>query len=106
VSEPNATPAGVEPEALRLLLTTKFAEAVQLAPEVIFPPDLTLTAILSASDRLHNSVDLMEALAKAVNAARRELGVKLRLRAFTMDTPISRVVESLLTQAHASSQGE
>lgn len=96
----------VELEALRQLIASKIAEAVALAPEAIYPPDLTLTGILSASERLHNSVDLMEALAKAVNAARRELGVKLRLQAFTMDTPISRVVESFIAQARVAANGE
>jgi hypothetical protein len=96
----------VDLEALRQLIALKIAEAVALAPEAIFPPDLTLTGILSASERLHNSVDLMEALAKAVNAARRELGVKLRLQAFTMDTPISRVVESFIAQARSAANGE
>jgi hypothetical protein len=95
-----------DPDALRHMMMSKLAEAVGLTPDAISALDLTLGGLLSASSRLHNSVDLMEALAKAVNVVRRELGVKLRLRAFTMDTPIPRVIDSFVEQVRSLLEAE
>jgi hypothetical protein len=82
------------------------AEAFALPEAAIFGPDLTLAALLAASPQLANSVDLMEAFAKAANALRKRYGVPVRLSAFSLDTPISVVTRSMVTQvagtAHAA----
>jgi hypothetical protein len=66
---------------------------VGLRPEDLFGQDLSLAEVISRSERIHNSVDLMEAFAKSSNALRKQYGVRVRLPALSLDTSISRVVE-------------
>lgn len=87
---------------LKRLVRSILADAFALPEATIFGPDLTLAAILAASPRLTNSVDLMEAFAKAVNALRKRHGTTIRLRAFSLDTPISVVTESIVSQAQSA----
>lgn len=75
-----------------------FASSVGLKEEEIFGEDLTLAQIMSRSDRLHNSIDLMEAFARTANGLKREHGVKVRLPAFPLDTHISEVLASFLSE--------
>jgi hypothetical protein len=86
------------------LVQSILAEAFALPEAAVFGPDLTLAAILTASPRLANSVDLMEAFAKAANALRKQHGTVIRLRAFGLDTPISVVTESMVSQAKGAPQ--
>jgi hypothetical protein len=60
--------------------------------------DRTLSDVLWASERLHNSVDLMECFAKIANGLKARYQSSVRLRAFPLDTPLSVVVDSLLRQ--------
>ena len=80
-------------EALKVFISKKFCENVGLAPEEVFGPDLTLAALITRSERLNNSVDLMEAFAKTANALRKEHGLRVRLPALSLETRISRVLE-------------
>lgn len=88
-----------EGDDVKALTQSILAEAFALPETAVFLPDLTLAAILAASPRLTNSVDLMEAFAKAANALRKRYGTTVRLRAFSLDTPISVVMQSMMAQA-------
>ncbi|WP_224361845.1 hypothetical protein [Hyalangium versicolor] len=76
----------------------KFCENVGLSVEEVFGPDLTLAAIISRSERMTNSVDLMESFARTANALRKEHGIRIRLPALALDTPISKVLEVFLQE--------
>jgi hypothetical protein len=78
---------------LRDFICRKFCENVSLTPDELFGRDLSLAEVISRSDQMKNSVDLMEAFAKSSNALRKQYGLRVRLPALTLDTPISRVVE-------------
>lgn len=76
----------------------KFAAAVGLDEKDIFEPNLTLAQIIARSKRLNNSVDLMEAFARMANSLKKDHGHRVRLPAFTLDTPISTVLEAFMQQ--------
>ncbi|QKQ73324.1 hypothetical protein [Nostoc sp. TCL240-02] len=76
-----------------------FAQNVGLSIAEIFENDLTLSAIIARSDLLHNSIDLMEVFAKTANMLKKQYGVQIRLPAFSLDTPISDVLEAFLNEA-------
>ena len=80
-------------DALKSFISNKFCENVGLSPEEVFGSDLTLATLITRSERLNNSVDLMEAFAKTSNALRKEHGLRVRLPALSLDTRISEVVE-------------
>lgn len=83
----------VEIEDLKNFVCRKFSENVGLVPEELFGQDLSLAEVISRSEKIHNSVDLMEAFAKSSNALRKQYGVRVRLPALSLETTISRVVE-------------
>ena len=78
---------------LKDFVCRKFSENVGLKPEVLFGQDLSLGEVISRSEHMKNSVDLMEAFAKSSNALRKQYGVRVRLPALSLETRISRVVE-------------
>jgi hypothetical protein len=80
------------------LICTSFSENVALGREEIFGQNLSLAEIISRSQGMYNSVDLMEAFARTANTLKRDLGVQVRLPAFPLDTPISAVLEAFLAQ--------
>jgi hypothetical protein len=82
-----------EVEELKDFICRKFSENVGLAPEELFGKDLSLAEIIARSERMNNSVDLMEAFAKSANALRKQYGVRVRLPALSLETPISQVLE-------------
>ena len=75
-----------------------FAENVKLPYAEIFDHDLTLAEIISRSDQLHNSIDLMEAFAKMSNTMKKQYGIDIRLPAFSLDAKISTVLEVFLQE--------
>lgn len=77
-----------------------FAENVQLPYTEIFEYDLTLSEIIARSEKLQNSIDLMEAFAKMSNTIKKQYGTDLRLPAFSLDTRISTVLEVLLQEVN------
>ncbi len=83
---------------LRAYIQKKFCENVALPAEEVFGPDLTLAAIISRSEKMTNSVDLMESFARTANALRRDHGIRVRLPALALDTPISKVLEVFLQE--------
>ena len=76
----------------------RFSENVGLSQDEVFGPDLTLAALITRSEKMTNSVDLMEAFARTSNALRKEHGVKVRLPALSLDTPISQVLAVFLQE--------
>jgi hypothetical protein len=78
---------------LRDFICRKFCENVGLAPDEMFGQDLSLAQVIARSRHIQNSVDLMEAFAKSSNALRKQYGVRVRLPALSLETPISQVVE-------------
>jgi hypothetical protein len=83
----------VELEDLKDFICRKFSESVGLSAEELFGEDLSLAEVISRSEKINNSVDLMEAFAKSANALRKQYGVRVRLPALSLETTISRVVE-------------
>jgi len=79
-------------------IKAQFAHAVGIPESEIFDHDMTLDAIIARSNALHNSVDLMEAFAKTANRLKKDHGVRVKLPAFALDTPISQVLASFLEQ--------
>ncbi len=75
-----------------------FAISVALTEEEIFGNNLTLSEVMHRSEKLHNSVDLMEAFARIANGVKRDYGVKIRLPAFPLETPILDVLASFLAE--------
>jgi len=83
---------------LKAYIEKKFCEQVGLAPEVVFGENLTLAQLISRSERMTNSVDLMEAFAKTSNALRKDHGLRVRLPALSLDTPVAQVMEVFLRE--------
>lgn len=86
---------------LREYIRAKFCENVGLTQEEVFGPDLTLAALITRSEKMTNSVDLMEAFARTANGLRKEHGVRVRLPALSLDTPVSKVLEVFLQEVQA-----
>jgi hypothetical protein len=87
-----------EVDELKDFICRKFCENVGLGAEELFEHDLSLAEIIARSERMNNSVDLMEAFARSSNALRREYGIRVRLPALSLETPISQVVELFLQE--------
>ncbi len=79
-------------------IKAQFAQAISLPESEVFDNDMTLDEIIVRSSALHNSVDLMEAFAKTANRLKKDHGVRIKLPAFALDTPISQVLASFLEQ--------
>ncbi|WP_225412981.1 hypothetical protein [Stigmatella hybrida] len=88
---------------LKEFICQKFCEHVGLNAEELFGSNLTLAEVIARSDRMHNSVDLMEAFAKSSNALRKQYAVRVRLPALSLDTPISQVVELFVRECQPGS---
>lgn len=86
-------------DALRAYICRKFAENVGLTEDLLFGEDLPLSEVMKRSERIHNSVDLMEAFARTANALRKDYGIRVRLPTLPLDTPISRVLTVFLDEA-------
>lgn len=83
---------------LKAYIQKKFCENVGLSAEEVFGADLSLAAVIGRSEKMTNSVDLMEAFARTSNALRKEHGVRVRLPALALDTPVSKVLEVFIQE--------
>ncbi|HYH95402.1 hypothetical protein [Hyalangium sp.] len=92
-------------EELKAYIQKKFSEHLGLSQEEIFGEDLSLAAIIKRSERMTNSVDLMEAFARTSNALRKEHGLRVRLPALSLDTPVSQVLEAFLQEVQRQQEG-
>jgi hypothetical protein len=86
-------------DEIRNFVCERFAHNIGLSTSAFIDPDLSLSAIISRSERLTNSVDLMEAFARTANAVKKQYGFRVRLAAFALDTPISTVIEAFVAEA-------
>jgi hypothetical protein len=89
---------------LSAFICSKFSQHVGLSEVELFGEDLSLAAIIHRSERLANSVDLMEAFARTANGLRKEHGVRVRLPTLALDTPISTVLQVFLAEAVSQPQ--
>ncbi|HXI22633.1 MAG TPA: hypothetical protein VNG71_02080 [Pyrinomonadaceae bacterium] len=64
-------------------------------PVSAFSDNLTLAEVVAQSEQMHNSVDLIEAFARTANVLERDKGVRVRLPAFSLDTRVSTVLETI-----------
>ncbi len=78
--------------AVEAFIRQKFCEHAGLTQEQVFGADMTLAALINHSERMTNSVDLMETFAKTANSLRKEHGLRVRLPAMALDTPVSKVL--------------
>lgn len=88
-------------QELEAYIRRKFAEHVGLSEATLFEEDLTLAVLITRSERMTNSVDLLEAFARTANGLRKDYGLRVRLPALSLDTPISRVLAIFLREAQA-----
>ncbi|TWF99405.1 hypothetical protein [Kitasatospora viridis] len=76
----------------------KFVEFAGLSDEQVFVEDVTMATVISRSPQMTNSIDLMESFARTANAVRKEYGVRVRLPALPLDTPVSVVLKAFLDE--------
>lgn len=89
-------------DPIREQIRTVFADAVGLPPEQVFGEPLTLADLMLRAPALGNSVDLMEAFARTANAVRKAHGIRIRLPAYPLDTPVADVVEAFMAEVAAA----
>lgn len=87
--------ANIEVEAY---IRRNFAENSDLTIEQLRVDGLTMAELIALSPRMTNSIDLMEAFARTSNALRKDYGVRVRLPALPLDTPVSTVLEVFLAE--------
>jgi hypothetical protein len=75
-----------------------FAENSDLTTEQLHADGLTMAEVIAMSPRMTNSIDLMEAFARTSNALRKDYGIRVRLPALPLDTPVSTVLEIFLAE--------
>ena len=85
-------------DPIREQIRTVFAEAVGLPPEQVFSEPLTLAELMMRAPALGNSVDLMEAFARTANAVRKAHGIRIRLPAYPLETPVSEVLDAFMSE--------
>ncbi|MEU3980913.1 hypothetical protein AB0F77_12470 [Streptomyces sp. NPDC026672] len=88
----------METAELDSYIRRKFAEHSGLAETELFSADTTLADVISRSSRMTNSIDLMESFARTANALRKEHGIRVRLPALPLDTPLTTVVQLFLEE--------
>jgi hypothetical protein len=97
----------LDQEKLTKHLHSTFSAIVDLPVAEVFEANITLSEIMARSAGLANSVDLMEAFAKCAKSTRQEFGVRLRLPAMPLSTPINEVMDLLVSQAlETSTEGQ
>ncbi len=84
-----------DPETVQWIIDT-LAESVDLNIVEALDGGLTLQNIVERSDRLHNSLDLMEAFAGLAHRLKRRTGVKVRLPNFPSDKRLCEVMDAFI----------
>ena len=82
---------------MRDYLLQTFAANAGLSGSIL-SHDPTLAEVITESDKMHNSVDLIETLARTANTLERDRGIKVRLPAFSLDTRVSAVMDAILDE--------
>lgn len=96
----------MSPIHLKDFVCARFAREAGIPWADIVATDLTLAQIITRSEKMNNSLDLMEAFARIANALKKEHGVRVRLPTFPLDTPASEVIDALVEQLPASASPE
>lgn len=100
----NVAQPGADAGALKNAIQQQLSTAFELSHAAVFGSDLALAEVISASPRMVNSVDFMEACAKVANGFRKSHGVSIRLPAFSLDMRMSAIVDSFFAQVSESLQ--
>lgn len=95
----------LETRGVESYIQKKFAENAGLTDEQLFADGVTLYAVISRSPRMTNSIDLMEAFARTSNALRKDYGVRVRLPALPLDTPMLTVLKVFLEEFGRQEKG-
>lgn len=85
-------------EEIETYIRQKFAENAGIAVEQIAGEDVTLADVMAMSTKMTNSIDLMESFARTANGLRKDFGVRVRLPALPLDTPIPVVLKTFLEE--------
>lgn len=85
-------------DELKAYIQKKFCESVGMPAEAVFGADLTLAEIIARSEKMTNSVDLMESFARTANALRKDHDIRIRLPPLALDAPISKVLALLMEE--------
>ena len=96
------TTAPVDLASLASAVREQLAASFALSQADLFGPDLSLAEIVAAAPKLINSVDFMECCARVANGLRASRGVKVRVPATSLDTRISVIVDSFVSQLAAA----
>lgn len=88
-------------EDIEVYIQDAFADHAGLPGETLYAEDLTLAQVIARSERMTNSVDLMEAFARTANGLRKDHGIRVRLPALSLETPISEVLTIFLGEVEA-----
>lgn len=76
----------------------KFAQNAGIGIELLDDSSVTLAGVMAMSEQMTNSIDLMEAFAKTANGLRKDYGVRVKLPALPLDTPIPDVLKTFLEE--------
>jgi hypothetical protein len=80
---------------------TMLADLSGLTQDDLFGGDMTLAELIERSDRMINSIDVMEAFARIANRMQTEFHVRIRLRPVPLDTTLASLVQEVCAQIHA-----
>lgn len=90
-------------EVVEWIITT-FGQDVQLDITEALRAKLTLRDVVERSERLHNSLDLMESFARLAHMLKKRTGVKVRLPNFPADQELSDVLAAFVRAYEEASQ--
>lgn len=102
MTEPASAPRA---RAVESYIRKAFADNSGLTEEQVFTGDETLASVISRSPRMTNSIDLMEAFARTSNGLRKDYGVRVRLPALPLDTPMVTVLTVFLEEFGRQEKG-
>lgn len=83
---------------VRDYIRRQFAANAGLDAERLAEEDPTLAQVVALSPGMTNSIDLMEAFARTSNSLRKDRGVRVRLPAMPLSTPLSEVLDAFMEE--------
>ncbi len=85
-------------EEIESYIRQRFAQHAGITVEQLAADGVTLADVMALSSTMTNSIDLMESFARTANGLRKDYGVRVRLPALPLDTPIPDVVKTFLEE--------
>lgn len=85
-------------EEIESYIRERFAQNAGITLEQLDDASVTLADVMAVSERMTNSIDLMEAFARTANGLRKDYGVRVKLPAVPLDTPIPDVMKTFLEE--------